>query len=120
MRKRRADYIVASGAASTSDSPPAKRLRLGSTAVHQMIQRLYRRDITEESISQVLTETIEADNPDSKQADAIDLVTKAKAAVPLTIRSTTSVMHSLIFVQLCPCPKRRIRLLRLLLQWRRQ
>ena len=84
MRKRRADDNAASGAVSTSGSPPTKRLRLDSTAVHQMIQRLDRKEITEESIRQVLTETIEADNPDSEQADA-DLVAKAEAAVPLYI-----------------------------------
>ena len=50
-----------------------------------MIQRLDRHEITEESIRQVLTESIEADNPDSEQADAADLVAKAEAAVPLYI-----------------------------------
>ena len=75
MRKRRADDIAASGAVSTSDSPPTKeRLRLDSTAVHQMIQRLDSHEITGESIRQVLTEIIETDNPDAKQTDPADLV----------------------------------------------
>ena len=74
MRKRQADDIAASGAVSTSGSPPTKRLRLDSTAVHQMIQRLDSHEITGESIRQVLTEIIETDNPDAKQTDPADLV----------------------------------------------
>ena len=112
MRKRQADDIAASGAVSTSGSPPTKRLRLDSTAVHQMIQRLDSHEITGESIRQVLTEIIETDNPDAKQTDPADLVKpKRPAALHYAIvqfrrsgrRSTTFVMHSLQFDQLCPC-----------------
>ena len=46
---------------------------------------LDRHEITEDSIRQVLTESVEADNPDSEQADAADLIAKAEAAVPLYI-----------------------------------
>ena len=89
MRKRWADDDMAAtggevNATSTIDSLPTKRLRLDRSAVHQMIQRLDRQEISEESIRQVLTETIDADNPESEQADA-DLVAKAEAAVPLYI-----------------------------------
>lgn len=80
MRKRHAEQDWSAAA----NDPPTKRLRLDATAAHQMIQRLNRREVTEASIRNVLTETIDADNPDSEQADA-DLVAKAEAAVPLYI-----------------------------------
>jgi len=82
MRKRRAE--AAAAAASVTTNSPTKRLRLDPAAASQMIKRLDRNEITEDSIRDVLTETIDADYPDLEKSDA-DLVAKAEAAVPLYI-----------------------------------
>jgi DNA topoisomerase VI subunit B len=83
MRKRKA---AGQQPASLSNSP-TKRLRLDATAASQMIKRLDRNEITEDTIHQLLTETIEAENPelDAAAAKDADLAAKAAAAVPLYI-----------------------------------
>ena len=84
MRKRRAEAGQAAAAASVTTNSPTKRLRLDQAAASQMIKRLDRNEITEDSIRDTLTETIDADYPDLEKADA-DLVAKAEAALPLYI-----------------------------------
>ena len=83
MRKRKAEAGEAAVASVVTNSP-TKRLRLDQMAAGQMIKRMDRNEITEDSIRDALTETIDAEHPDLEQSDA-NLVAKAEAAVPLFI-----------------------------------
>lgn len=83
MRKRQA----AGQTPAPISNSPTKRLRLDETAASQMIKRLDRNEITEATIQKLLTETIEAENPELDAAAAMDanLAAKAASAVPLFI-----------------------------------
>jgi len=115
MRKRHAEEGEAAASSIETDSP-TKRLRLDRSAAAQMIKRLNRKEITEDSIRDVLTQTLDADNPDVLEEAEAALVAKAEAAVPLFIvplynfdDPTHDVHHPLFtFRPIVPVPVERI------------
>lgn len=81
MRQRRALEGNGVDAALT----PTKRLRLNPTAADQMIERLNSKEITEGSIRDALTETIDIEHPELLDPSDAALAAKAESAIPLFI-----------------------------------